>query len=164
MSGVLRSRYNGCAPGQPRCFIGAHPVHLISTSSCDMSLVGNGETTMNGSNIIDIEQLKKSPAVPTRRRPPVRTKRFLKGPIPWGWLAAACSLPGKALHVGIALWLWAGIEKSSQVRLGTSRLAQVGASRHSAYRALNALESAGLVTVARRKGKSPLVTILEASV
>ena len=29
---------------------------------------------------------------------------FLKGPIPMPWLIVAGNLPGKALHVGIALW------------------------------------------------------------
>ena len=35
--------------------------------------------------------------------------RFLKGPVPWPWLMQAMALPGKALAVGLMLWLEHGM-------------------------------------------------------
>src|SRR5512143_775900 len=84
------------------------------------------------------------------RSPSPRLRRaggqFLKGPIPWAWLLAAGKQPGKALHVGIALWFEAGRTRSNKVPLsltGMERTMEV--SRFAAARGLAALEKAGLV-------------------
>jgi DNA-binding transcriptional ArsR family regulator len=107
-------------------------------------------------------------AVPTptaiqRRGPPRHREgeRFLKGPIPWQWLCSASRLPGKALHVAIALWHLAGMTGSETVRLATSVLKPLGVSRYSGYRALRALEEAGLIAVTRRRGRNPIVRLLD---
>jgi hypothetical protein len=86
---------------------------------------------------------------------------FLKGPVPLPWLRVAARLKGRALHVGIALWFLAGLEKSRDVRLAPKALANLGVDRHAGYRGLRALESAGLVSVERHRGRSPRVRILE---
>ncbi len=93
---------------------------------------------------------------PPRHR---RGERFLKGPIPWDWLARAAALPGKALHVGLAVWQRAGIERTGTVRISMTRLRPMGLSRSSACRGLTALERAELVTVERHKGRAPIVTL-----
>ena len=82
---------------------------------------------------------------------------FLKGPIPWSWLALAMSLSGKAVHVGLALWLRAGIGCNGMVSVNLSRLPF---DRSSASRGLAALEGAGLVRVTRRPGRKPVVMLL----
>ena len=93
-----------------------------------------------------------------------RGERFLKGPIPWPWLARAARQPGKALQVALALWLWAGITKCGVVALSLSRLdADVGVSRDAGRRGLEALEAAGLVSVERHAGRKPVVTLLDVS-
>ncbi|HTB77318.1 MAG TPA: hypothetical protein VK762_28935 [Polyangiaceae bacterium] len=84
-------------------------------------------------------------------------ERFLRGPIPWTWLLRAMSLPGRALHVGLHVWQLAGMRGSAVVALSLSRL---GVERTSASRGLAALERAGLVQVARGRGRKPIVTIL----
>ena len=100
-----------------------------------------------------------------RAGPPKRSRRraqeFLKGPVPLGWLAVAARLRGKALAVGIAVWFESGRKKRSVVNLTGPILARFGVSRHSAYRALEALEKAGLVRVERNNGKNSLVEIKE---
>ena len=83
------------------------------------------------------------------------------GPIPWGWLTEAARLPGKALHVAMALWFWAGIKRSGEVALPISQLSLLGVSRYAAYRGLIALEAAKLVAVRRHQGRKPLVTLLD---
>ncbi len=85
---------------------------------------------------------------------------FLKGPIPRMWLQSASSLPGKALHVGIELWFYAGLTKSKTLSLNLSRLMDSGISRDSARRGLLQLERSKLVKVVRHAGRKPIITIL----
>ncbi len=88
-------------------------------------------------------------------------ERFLKGPVPCAWLQRAARLPGKPLHVGIALYQRAGMEKSDTVKLSNGVLEDWGIDRYAKRRALKDLEIAGLVSVKRRHGRSPVVTILD---
>ena len=89
-------------------------------------------------------------------------ERFLKGPVPMSWLAAAAKQAGKALHVGIALWHLAAMKKSARVSLSGSVLSSFGVDRFAASRALTSLERAGLVQVERHDGWRAVVTILDA--
>ena len=89
-------------------------------------------------------------------------ERFLKGPIPWNWLQKASMLPGKSLHVGMALWQRSGIQKSRTVKLSNVAMEDVGVDRFAKRRALKALEEAGLISVERGQGRSPIVTLLNA--
>ena len=41
----------------------------------------------------------------SHRQSYARTEPFIAGPLPLEWINHAASLPGKALHVGLALWL-----------------------------------------------------------
>jgi hypothetical protein len=87
------------------------------------------------------------------------TKHFLKGPIPWGWVERACALPGRALAVGLVIWLWSGMTRSTTVRV-SYRSFPIPMGRFTIYRALRALEDADLVTVRRfGGGRAPEVTI-----
>lgn len=105
-------------------------------------------------------EVKRSPkAKPPRPGP---GEKFLKGPILWSWIAKAARLKGHALHVGMALWFLAGIKRDGTITLSGSVLEDLGVSRHSGYRALHALESAGLISVDRHTGRNPMVTILDA--
>jgi hypothetical protein len=85
---------------------------------------------------------------------------YLRGPVPLAWLSAAARLPGSALAVGIALWYLAGLRRTRQdLALSSERLQEFGVSRHAKDRALRHLAEAGLVEVARKKGRSPRVTL-----
>jgi len=84
------------------------------------------------------------------------------GPIPLDWLLRAARLPGRALHVGLGLWHQAGLVGNSQVALSMKLMRSMGVGRCAVYRALHALENAGLVAVARYRGRKPQVTILDA--
>ena len=101
-----------------------------------------------------------APEKPTRRQR--QPKEFLRGPVPIAWLARAGSLRGKALEVALAIWFRVGCGgKRSDVRLSAQTLARFGVGRKAGYRALAVLESAGLISVRRRRGASPLVTVLD---
>jgi hypothetical protein len=93
---------------------------------------------------------------------PTKGEPFLGGPIPLTWVERAVRLPGKAWHVASALW-FVGIRsrtKSATVNLTAKTLRRFGFTRQAAYRALCALERAGLVQVNRQPGRRLIVTIL----
>lgn len=100
-------------------------------------------------------------------RPPSRPPRhragshFLKGPVPLTWLETAARLPGKSLHAGLALWYAAGLLKSASVPLSNISGLRFGIDRNAKYRALEWLERAGLITVERKLGRAPIVTLLD---
>jgi hypothetical protein len=87
--------------------------------------------------------------------------RFLRGPIPLDWLSRAAALPGRSLHVAIAVWFMAGLKKTNVVPISNVTSLQFGLDRNAKYRALDWLESANLIKVERRPGRAPIVTILE---
>ena len=98
----------------------------------------------------------------TKSHKPAPSK-FLKGPVPWDWIAEASNLPGKALHVGLALWRLSGVLKSPTVRLGNSEVQALGVNRSAKSRALLALKSAGLIRISQKIGRLPEVTLLDAN-
>ena len=106
-----------------------------------------------------LDALAARPSKPPRHR---QGEAFLKGPIPMAWLALAARLPGRALHMGLILWYWAGITKRRVVAPSLSRAErEFGVSRTALARGLAALEHADLVSVDRRAGRKPVVTLLD---
>jgi DNA-binding transcriptional ArsR family regulator len=103
---------------------------------------------------VDLNTLEPEAKIPSGR--------FLKGPIPWSWIAAAAALPSRALLVDLCLWRLAGAAKSDTVSFGNSDLRQLGIERATKSRALRVLERAGLIKVARQPGRFPKVTLLGA--
>jgi|TARA_B100002003_G_scaffold53117_1_gene48345 DNA-binding transcriptional ArsR family regulator len=114
------------------------------------------------SNEFDIEQLRLggnpiAGAIPKHKN----KEHFLKGPVPLNWIAGAACCGGRALHVAIILWYRVGLEKKPTVKIPRWVADKFGLSRYSKTRGLRALEQAGLVSVIRRQGCSPLVTLLD---
>ncbi len=105
-----------------------------------------------------VDPIRKSKEGPPKHKP---GEKFLKGPVPWNWIAKAAQLPGKAIQVGIVIWFLAGIKNSRTVPLSNKVLRDLEVSRHSQYRGLKALEKGGLVSVTRHAGRNPVVTILD---
>src|SRR5215471_93137 len=73
------------------------------------SFIATGETLD-----VDMNTLEPEAKIPVGR--------FLKGPIPWSWIAAAVALPSRALLVGLCLWRLAGAMKSETLSVGNSDL------------------------------------------
>jgi hypothetical protein len=101
---------------------------------------------------------KPRPTRPPRHRP---GEKFLRGPVPWGWLDRAGRQPGKALAVALVLWKEAGCLNRRVVRLCLNGLLPMGLNKQSARRGLRNLEAAGLVEVRRRPGRGLEVTLLD---
>lgn len=97
----------------------------------------------------------------TKRRWRSATGRFLRGPVSLVWLMTAARLRTRGLHLAVALAYLAGINKRSDcIKLSYSLLEEFGLDRHAAYRALNDMSEAGLITVLeRRPGRSPVVSL-----
>ena len=116
----------------------------------------SGSFTATGETMdVDIDALK-----PATERLSIPRGRFLKGPIPWSWIAAAAALPGQALLVGLCVWRLAGATNSRTVSFGNSDLKPLRIDRAAKSRALHALEQAGLIKVARQPSRFPKITLL----
>jgi hypothetical protein len=102
-----------------------------------------------------------------RRRPPRHQPGdpFIKGPIPYPWITSACRLPGVGLHVAMAYrfhakrfgfshgrhWGIADMAGGLQISVPTAR------------RGLHVAETAGLLSVTRKPGRKPRVSVLNLS-
>jgi hypothetical protein len=84
---------------------------------------------------------------------------FIKGPIPYDWLAAACNLPGSGLHVAM-MYQFLCCRYPSPNRWGLEKIAKgLGLGERTARRALHAAEMAGLLVVDREPGCKLAVSI-----
>lgn len=77
------------------------------------------------------------------------------------WLTIAAQLPGKSLHLATVLQSLARAQNIERVLLSNLACQEFGIDRNAKYRALAWLESAGLIAVERKLGRSPLVIILD---
>lgn len=89
-----------------------------------------------------------------------KAAHFLRGPIPLDWLGCAAALPGKTLHVGIALWWLHGMAKGKPYKLTQKALQALNVERDAASAALVRLELAGLICVVRKPGQRPTVSLV----
>ena len=126
----------------------------VPPNDADSLLKGYGAKSEMVSTTRNLEASKGQ-----RRSAPGTKRLFLKGPIPLDWLTRANRLGGQTLAVAVALWFRYGITGKYEIKLTNTVLDQFGVSRWAAYRGLSKLESSGLVSVERRRGRSPLVTI-----
>jgi len=77
------------------------------------------------------------------------------------WIARAARLPGKTLHVAMALWWLVCLARSAEIGMTRTVLFRFGISRDACYDALRHLETAGLVAVHRSPGRCPRVVLLD---
>ena len=87
-------------------------------------------------------------------------KSFIRGPIDFEWVKQAATLPGKAWLVGTAIWFVVGMAKSNTITIQGQIIADLNISRKAFNRALDRLAEIGLITVNRRPGCSPEITLL----
>jgi hypothetical protein len=89
-----------------------------------------------------------------------RQELFIKGPIPMSWLSPAAKLPGKAVHVALALFWLAGMKPQGKVKM-TRQAQNLFNVSNDAYRdALPRLEEEGLIKVWRAPGQRAQVEIV----
>ncbi|MFO0888003.1 MAG: hypothetical protein U0790_02530 [Isosphaeraceae bacterium] len=115
----------------------------------------------------DLERLRLpaelTGGVAGRRRPPRhrRGEPFIRGPIPFVWIAAACRLPGSGLHVAMACrFLCCRYRRPN--RWGLDAIAAgLRVSPSAARRGLHAAEEAGLLAVEREPGCKLAALVLD---
>ena len=94
---------------------------------------------------------------PPRHRP---GEAFIKGPVPYSWMAAACRLPGSGLHVASTYWYLCHRYQGPN-RYGLDALARsLEISDDTVRRALHSAEEAGLLSVVREPGCKLAVSII----
>jgi hypothetical protein len=103
--------------------------------------------------------------VVSRERPPRHRPGdpFIKGPIPYAWIASACRLPGSGLHVAMSYRFYRDRFRFKRrgLRWGLRDIARgLGISLRSVQYALHAAELAGLLAVERKPGCKPEVSVL----
>ena len=76
------------------------------------------------------------------------------------WLGQAAALPGKTLHVAIALWWRHGMAKGRPFKLTQVALNYMNVERDAASTGLRRLERAGLIKVERRPGQRPTIAVI----
>ena len=127
--------------------------------------MGSRNAEKQDGHSITRSQLEKvqnnEPELLSKTQCPAGPGTYIRGPIPLEWLKAAAALPGKSLHIGLALWLLAEIEKSRTIALSNLQASYFSVDRNAKYRALDWLEKAGLIKVKRNPGQSPIVTLIE---
>ena len=84
---------------------------------------------------------------------------FLKGPISMEWLSLAAKLPGKAFHLAVAIQWLAGMNSNQKFKITAKALELLGVSKDAYRDGLRRLEVAELVSVERRAGQFPRVSI-----
>ncbi len=92
-------------------------------------------------------------------------EKFIRA-MPRGCVVAACKLEGKSIQVALVCWYLKGLNSRKNlsdhsVVLSAKMLREFGINRSAAYRALKKLEAANLVSVDRRRGRLPRITILK---
>ena len=101
--------------------------------------------------------------IPTRQFPPRprEGEPFIRGPVPFSWVALASRLPGSCLIVALA----ARYLRSRYTRKASWSVAEIGwragLEERSARRTLQILSEAGLIALTRKPGRKPTLAILE---
>ncbi len=75
------------------------------------------------------------------------------------WLSLAAKLPGKAFHLAVAIQWLAGMSSNQKLKITAKALELLGVSKDAYRDGLRRLEEAELVSVERRVGQFPWVSI-----
>ena len=96
-----------------------------------------------------------------KRRTPQIMGKFLRGPVPLVWLAAAGECGLKALRTGLAIWHVSGKNDwALTFPLTSTDTKRLGVDRRAKWLALRRLERAGLISTKQTGKNSVEVTIL----
>lgn len=113
----------------------------------------------------DVEKLRLSDGLvgglPSTKRPPRHQpgETFIKGPIPYEWVASASRLPGSGLAVVMTARFLRGRYHHRQGWSLAEIGERLGLSARSVRRSLASAEAAGLVAVERSPGCKPVVSL-----
>lgn len=111
----------------------------------------------------DLTRLRANPSMlPKKKRQPRKRLAgwFVKGPISGEWISRAANLPGKSLHIALAIQYSRGVT-GEPVVLASDLAERFGVRRRqTVFKALRTLEAAGLIRVDRARGRCPRVVVV----
>jgi DNA-binding transcriptional ArsR family regulator len=102
-----------------------------------------------------------TPTPPAKLRPAVRRPASKSATM--AFLSRAAALPGKSLALAVALIAAAISARSPTVSCGRWVRSQFALSPDAVCDGLTRLEAAGMVRASRRRGRHPIVTLLDSS-
>ena len=88
-----------------------------------------------------------------------RLDQYFIPPLPWRLFCVLAGLPGKAWVIYLVLWRLSRMYKTASLTVTSLCLRGFGVSHDQKTRGLDALETAGLLTLERIAGKNPTVTL-----
>ncbi len=119
--------------------------------------------------MMDLESLRLKPSASAnagekRRATKIKTAHIIDGPFicatPLAWTQKAANLPGKALHLAVAIRYLYGLHKGQAFSLSYKTAQSFGINRRAIYNGLTALEREGLIRVKRMPGRSPIIEVV----
>jgi hypothetical protein len=123
-----------------------------------------GSPSLSESDVWDLDRLRLPAEMigsPAGRRPPRHQPGdpFIRGPIPYGWIASACRLPGSGLRVVMSYrFLCSRFRREN--RWDLDKIARgLRLSLRPVQLGLNAAELAGLLSVSRMPGRKLAVSV-----
>ena len=87
-------------------------------------------------------------------------EKYIKGIIPYDWVARAAQISGKAGSVAWVLWYLKGVKKSSSFKLSHKILKEFGIKPKTSYRILEKMQADGLIKVEKKAGNAPFITMI----
>ena len=85
---------------------------------------------------------------------------FLHRNVEMSWVEQLFTCSRPAIIVGLFIQYWSVLKKTGKISVSSLKLKEKRISRHQKARALEELESKGLISVERPRGKNPVVAIL----
>lgn len=107
------------------------------------------------------QKRKKPQSESTAIPKPKPRQKFVRGPIPLNWLHAALKLGDKSGHLAWVLWFLAGITGKNPIRVTSALCKEFHISPRTTARLLERFAKAGLLSLDRRRGRGPDVTLSE---
>jgi hypothetical protein len=120
------------------------------------------DISLSQEEVIDLEASERADRATRKklRRRQLKVSGEFYPAVPGAWIETAGRLPGKAAHVAMVLWRKAALQGSARVSLTTDDLIPWGVGGEAKRSVLQAMEEAGLISVERRRGANPVVTII----
>ena len=124
----------------------------------------SGSSRLQGFELSDFETPVEYPPISQQenslaeRKSPTATRKFIKGPIDYEWIAKACK--AGAAELGLYLMYKIGILGSkASVQVRPSECRELGLADRARRRQVERLENAGLITADKGKGRCPFVVV-----
>ncbi len=125
----------------------------------------SGSIRLQGFELSDFETTVEYPPIseqensPAEKKSPIAPRKFIKGPIDYEWIAAACK--AGAAELGLYLIYKIGILGSkASVQVIPSESRELGLADRGRRRKVERLENAGLISAENGKGRCPTVTLI----